>query len=82
MKVDGYIFSDLQVRGSLPIFFQQVGLYTKTKINRGFELTHQAFQKHIKKMAKEHKRIFMINLLTMGKRGEKMLTKSVEDHIR
>jgi hypothetical protein len=36
IKIDEYCFSDLQIRGSLPIFFQQVGLYTKTRVNRGF----------------------------------------------
>ena len=82
VKIDEYVFSDVQVRGNLPIFFQQVGLYTKTRVNRGFDLTHEAYLSHMKKLAKHHKRVFMVNLLTMGKRGEKMLTKTVEEHIR
>lgn len=74
VKLDKYWFSDLQIRGSLPIFFQQVGLYTKTKVNRGFELSHEAYSKHIQKLIRQYKRVFMVNLLSLGKRGEKMLT--------
>jgi hypothetical protein len=40
IKLDEFFVSDLQIRGSIPIFFEQVGLTTRTKVNRGYELTH------------------------------------------
>ena len=72
----------MQIRGSLPVFFQQVGLYTKTKVNRGFELTHQCYEKHMQRLFDDFKRVLMVNLLTMGKRGQKLLTETVEEHIK
>lgn len=40
IRLGEYTMSDLQIRGSIPIFFEQVGLTTTMKLNRGFELTH------------------------------------------
>ena len=40
VRLGEYTMSDLQIRGSIPIFFEQVGLTTTMKLNRGFELTH------------------------------------------
>jgi hypothetical protein len=74
IKLDEFIISDLQIRGSVPLFFEQVGLTTSTKLNRGYELTHQIYKKHIDKITNHYTRVFFINLLSVGKRGEKMLT--------
>lgn len=47
IKLDEYYISDLQIRGNIPIFFEQVGFTTRIKINRGYELTHEIYSKHM-----------------------------------
>jgi hypothetical protein len=71
------VASDLQIRGSVPLFFEQVGLTTRTKLNRGYELTHQVYKKHISKLTKHYGRVFFANLLSIGKRGERLLTEEL-----
>lgn len=61
--------SDLQIRGNIPIFFEQKGLTTKIKLTRGYELTHQIYQKHVTKLIKNYERIFWVNLLSETKKG-------------
>ncbi len=43
VKVDNYLMSDIQIRGNVPVFFEQKGLTTKIKITRGLEMTHRVF---------------------------------------
>lgn len=82
IKVDEFLVSDMQIRGSIPLFFEQVGLTTSTKLNRGYELTHQVYKKHIEKIARHYNRVFFVNLLSVGKKGERMLTQELESHIK
>ncbi len=46
--------SDLQIRGNVPLFFEQKGLTTKIKLTRGYELTHEIYEKYINKMIKSY----------------------------
>lgn len=55
--------SDLQIRGTVPLFFEQKGLTTKIKLTRGYELTHQIYEKNISKMIASYERVFWVNLL-------------------
>lgn len=43
IKIDDFFISDGQIRGSVPVFFEQKGLRTLVKLTRGFELTHQIY---------------------------------------
>ena len=43
---NNYCFSNVQIRGSVPVFWQQRGVTVQTKINRSYDLTNTAFIKH------------------------------------
>ena len=40
INIGDYIVSDMQIRGNVPLFFEQKGLTTQVKLTRGYELTH------------------------------------------
>ena len=40
LQINEHLISDVQIRGSVPLFFEQKGLTTKIKLTRGYELTH------------------------------------------
>jgi hypothetical protein len=69
VRLEEYVISDLQIRGSVPLFFEQVGLTTRTKLNRGYELTHQIYKKHMERLIRHYRRVFFANLLSVGKNG-------------
>ena len=76
------ILSFTQIRGSVPIFFQQVGLTAQTEITRNRNLTIEAFTKHIKKIQKDYPLVFCVNLLNMKKPGENVIIKEFENQIK
>jgi len=45
-----FCLSHVQVRGSVPLFWTQVGLTTKTELLRSAELTAEAFLKHFERL--------------------------------
>jgi hypothetical protein len=57
------IYSFVQIRGSVPLFWQQKGIQAHTSIKRDHELTSQAFDKHLTDMVNDYRLIIFINLL-------------------
>jgi len=78
----GYCCAFVQIRGSIPIFFQQRGMTAATKINRTFDLTNGAYTKHFEELIKTYGYILCINLMSKGKTEEQMLTEAFEIHIK
>ena len=76
------ILSFCQIRGSVPVFFQQVGLTATTEITRNRNLTIEAFSKHIQEIQKDYPLVFCINLLNKKKPGENIIIKEFEDQIK
>lgn len=79
-------FSYCQIRGSIPIFWeQQAGILPnqqKVQITRSPEATQPAFDKHIENIVNKYGTAHIINLLSETKPGEVELSKRYQKHIR
>jgi hypothetical protein len=81
----GLCFSYTQIRGSVPIFWEQVaGLIPgqqKISITRSEEATQPAFDKHFENLEYSYGSVHVINLLSMDKPQEVELTRRYRYHI-
>ena len=50
-------FSHVQIRGSVPVFWEQRGVTVQTKLSRNYDLTNAAFLKHFKLLEKDYERV-------------------------
>jgi hypothetical protein len=82
----GVCFSYVQVRGSVPIFWeQQTGLLPgqqKITITRGPEATQPAFDKHFENLELSYGAMHVVNLLSNEKPNEMELSHRYRDHVR
>ena len=72
------LYSFVQTRGSVPIFWVQKNVLSDVIISRSPEMTYPAFKKHFDKLIKEYKKVIIFNLLSAKKENEIKLTKSYE----
>ena len=66
----GGLFTFDIVRGSVPLFWEQIGLQLgqhKIQMLRSFESSHEAFKRHFELILKRHEYIFIIDLLSQSK---------------
>ena len=77
-----YFCSHLQIRGSVPVFWQQRGFTAQTKITRNYDMTNNAFLKHIYELTKNYTRVLCVNLMAKNKPSEQMITETYETHVR
>ena len=81
----GLCFSYAQVRGSIPIFWEQAtGLLPgqqKIQITRSPEATQPAFNKHFESLEANYGAIYILNLLSESKPGEAELTARYNYHV-
>jgi hypothetical protein len=82
VRLSKHFLSYVQVRGSVPIFFQQTGMTAQTQITRIPEITSPAFLRHVEEIQKDFQMIFFINLLNNHKPGEKIITTNLENQIK
>ncbi|PGH06584.1 hypothetical protein AJ80_08143 [Polytolypa hystricis UAMH7299] len=79
-------FSYTQVRGSVPIFWEQApGLIPgqqKIQVTRSMGATQPAFDKHFDRLSLDYGAVHIINLLSASKPGEVELTQNYNHHIR
>ena len=82
----GLCFSYAQIRGSIPIFWEQAaGLLPqqqKIQITRSVEATQPAFDKHFEDLELKYGSVHVLNLLSESKSGEVELTARYNHHIR
>lgn len=82
----GLCFSYAQIRGSVPIFWEQAtGLLPnqqKIQITRSPEATQPAFDKHFEDLELSYGSIHVLNLLSEARPGEIELTERYKYHIR
>ena len=64
------LLSFCQLRGSVPVFFQQIGLRAATDITRNRNLTIEAFSKHLAEMREDYPLIYFIDLLNQKKKAK------------
>ena len=78
-------FSYAQIRGSIPIFWEQTtGLLPgqqKIQITRSPEATQPAFDKHFESLEADYGTIHIVNLLSESKPGEAELTARYKYHV-
>lgn len=81
----GLVFSYVQVRGSVPVFWEQAtGLLPqqqKIVITRSKEATQPAFDKHFKNLEHSYGAVHIVNLLSDEKEGEVDLAERYHYHI-
>ncbi|KAK7067887.1 Synaptojanin-1 [Halocaridina rubra] len=71
-SMDDLILSYIQIRGTVPLFWEQPGLNVgshKVKMSREPEVSVQAFQKHMKFLRERYGQQVVINLLGTGVTG-------------
>ena len=82
----GITFSYVQVRGSVPIFWEQTAGFLpgqqKIEITRSAEATWHAFSKHFKSLQLEYGAVHIVNLLSKSKSGEVELSAKFRDHVK
>lgn len=80
--LENKICSYVQIRGSVPLFFEQPGLQVgshKVKLSRGSEASAPSFDRHLTQIVKRYGDQVLINLLG-NKEGEAMLSKMFQSH--
>lgn len=81
----GIAFSYAQIRGSLPIFWEQTaGLIPgqqKIEITRSSEATQHAFNKHFETLELAYGAVHVVNLLSETRSGEAELSAKFRQHI-
>ncbi|KAE8371217.1 SacI homology domain-containing protein [Aspergillus bertholletiae] len=79
-------FSYVQVRGSVPIFWEQATGFLpgqqKIEITRSSEATQHAFNKHFENLELEYGAIHVVNLLSKLKSGESELSAEFSNQLR
>lgn len=81
---DTMCFSYIQVRGSVPMFWEQSsGLpgQQKIQIARSIEATQPAFDRHFERLVETYGDVFVVNLLSKEKPNEVQLTRQYKHHI-
>lgn len=81
----GLCFSYVQIRGSVPVFWEQApGLLPgqqRIQITRSPEATQPAFDKHFELLELKYGTIHILNLLSASKPGEDELTTRYKHHV-
>lgn len=75
--VNDCYFSLVQIRGSVPTFWQQTGVTAAIAVTRSKELTTTAFRKHMASSIRIYKHVSFVNLLS-SKSNEQLLTDSLQ----
>ena len=81
-----WVFSYTQIRGSVPIFWEQSGLQlpgsSKITITRSAEASQPAFDLHFSHLLQKYGAVHVVNLLSRsGKQGEALLGQEYANHL-
>eukprot|EP01017_Pseudomicrothorax_dubius_P025277 TRINITY_DN2710_c0_g1_i5.p1 TRINITY_DN2710_c0_g1~~TRINITY_DN2710_c0_g1_i5.p1 ORF type:complete len:702 (-),score=177.91 TRINITY_DN2710_c0_g1_i5:138-2243(-) len=79
---NGMLCSHVQVRGSVPVFWGQRGITATVRITRNYEYTNSAFLKHIDYLNANYGKVLAVNLMSLTKSGEQMITDAFEEHVK
>ena len=86
LMTDSHVSSHVQVRGSVPLFWEQPGVNVgshKVKMSRGADLTTPAFERHFRNLIRDYKDVLIVNLLGINlvgsKEGEASLSTSYQE---
>src|SRR5213075_2116401 len=78
IATDEWVFSYTQIRGSVPVFWEQSGIQlpgsSKIAVTRSAEASQPAFNMHFSSLFEEYGAVHIVNLLSQGtKHGEAIL---------
>ena len=73
-----HAFSYLQIRGSVPLFWEQTGLTTQVALTRSQEMNTIGLVKHTQQLLEQFQSVTMLNLLSSHKSDETCLTDAWE----
>ena len=76
------MISHIQIRGSVPLFWQQRGIKSELKISRTYELTVEAYKKYWDSVRQQYQKVIVVNLLSSTRPEEKLVTENFETLIR
>ncbi|XP_063108561.1 synaptojanin-1 isoform X10 [Cavia porcellus] len=82
--LDDSVSSFIQIRGSVPLFWEQPGLQVgshRVRMSRGFEANAPAFDRHFRTLKNLYGKQIVVNLLG-SKEGEHMLSKAFQSHLK
>ncbi|XP_039175194.1 synaptojanin-1 isoform X2 [Crotalus tigris] len=82
--LDECVSSFIQIRGSIPLFWEQPGLQVgshRVRMSRGFEANAPAFDRHFHTLKNIYGNQIIVNLLG-SKEGEHMLSKAFQSHLK
>ncbi|TKC36239.1 hypothetical protein EI555_020301 [Monodon monoceros] len=82
--LDDCVSSFIQIRGSVPLFWEQPGLQVgshRVRMSRGFEANAPAFDRHFRTLKNLYGKQIIVNLLG-SKEGEHMLSKAFQSHLK
>ncbi|XP_048348323.1 LOW QUALITY PROTEIN: synaptojanin-1 [Sphaerodactylus townsendi] len=82
--LDESVSSFIQIRGSVPLFWEQPGLQVgshRVRMSRGFEANAPAFDRHFYTLKNRYGGQIIVNLLG-SKEGEHMLSKAFQSHLK
>uniref|UniRef100_A0A5F8AUB4 Synaptojanin-1 n=1 Tax=Macaca mulatta TaxID=9544 RepID=A0A5F8AUB4_MACMU len=82
--LDDSVSSFIQIRGSVPLFWEQPGLQVgshRVRMSRGFEANAPAFDRHFRTLKNLYGKQIIVNLLG-SKEGEHMLSKAFQSHLK
>lgn len=70
-----FFFSHVQIRGSVPVFWEQKGILEDVTITRNPEMTKKAFRIHMNDIIQTYGPVYIINLLRDKTAREMRITK-------
>ncbi|XP_051047810.1 synaptojanin-1 isoform X11 [Phodopus roborovskii] len=82
--LDDCVSSFIQIRGSVPLFWEQPGLQVgshRVRMSRGYEANAPAFDRHFRTLKDLYGKQIVVNLLG-SKEGEHMLSKAFQSHLK
>ncbi|XP_019331841.2 synaptojanin-1 isoform X1 [Alligator mississippiensis] len=82
--LDDCVSSFIQIRGSVPLFWEQPGLQVgshRVRMSRGLEANAPAFDRHFRTLKNVYGKQIIVNLLG-AKEGEHMLSKAFQSHLK
>lgn len=82
MGVDENVSSHIQIRGSVPIYWQQSGLRANTELTRDYEGTKEGLERHFNELRRLYGRVLCVNLMQNDKSSEQLITKCFETHLQ
>lgn len=74
----GVVTSHVQIRGSVPLFWEQKGFTAVARLTRSSEMNTTAFLKHFYRLKHKYNKCMCLNLLARNKVQEQQLTQEFE----